>query len=48
LGLRKCFLVQNYSENEKENITIFNLNGGASIWWENLKEFKGLKEIKII
>jgi hypothetical protein len=31
----------------KEMISIFNLNGGASIWWEDLKEIKGLKKIKI-
>jgi hypothetical protein len=34
-------------ENTKENISIFNLNGGASIWWEDLKEVKGLKESKL-
>jgi hypothetical protein len=37
LGLRKYFQVHNYLENTKEKITIFNLNGGASIWWEYLK-----------
>jgi hypothetical protein len=47
LGLRMSFPVHNYSENTKENIAIFNLNGGASIWWEYLKDVKGLKEIKI-
>jgi hypothetical protein len=42
------FQVQNYSENTKVKISIFNLNGGASIWWEDLKEVKGLKESKLI
>jgi hypothetical protein len=44
LGLKKYFLVHNYSENTREWISIFNLNRGASIWWEDLKEVKGLKE----
>jgi hypothetical protein len=40
--------VHNYSENTKEKIAIFNMNGGASIWWEDLKEVKGFKESKLI
>jgi hypothetical protein len=47
LGMRKYFWVHNYSKNTKEKISIFNLNGGASIWWEDLKEVKGLKERKL-
>jgi hypothetical protein len=45
-GLKKYFQVHNYSENTKARIVVFNLNGGASIWWEDLKEIKGLKERK--
>jgi hypothetical protein len=45
-GLRKYFKVHNYSKNTKEKISIFNLNGGASLLWEDLKEVKGLKESK--
>jgi hypothetical protein len=26
---------------------MWNITGGASIWWEYLKEIKGLKEIKL-
>jgi hypothetical protein len=26
---------------------MFNLNGGASIWWEDLKEIKRIKERKL-
>jgi hypothetical protein len=37
----------NYSKNTKESIIVFNMNGGDSIWWEELKEVKGLKEIKL-
>jgi len=47
LGLRKYFWVHNYLENTKENITNFNFNGGASMWWEDLKEIKVLKESKL-
>jgi len=39
--------VHNYLENTKEKISIFNLNGKDSIWWEDLKELKGLKERKL-
>jgi hypothetical protein len=39
--------VHNYSKNTKENIAIFNLNGGDSIWWKDLKDVKGLKESKL-
>jgi hypothetical protein len=43
----KYFLVHNYSKNTKEKIAIFNLNGGASIRWEDLKDVNGLKESKL-
>jgi hypothetical protein len=39
--------VNNYFDNTKERIVVFNLNGGAFVWWEDLKEIKGLKEIKL-
>jgi len=39
--------VCNYFENTKARIAVFNLNEGASIWWEYLKEIKGLKESKL-
>jgi hypothetical protein len=47
VGFEEVFWVHNYSENTKARISIFNLNGGASIWWEDLKEIKGLKERKL-
>jgi hypothetical protein len=46
-GLKKYFQVHYYYENTKARISIFNLNGGTSIWWEELKEIKGLKERNI-
>jgi len=48
VGAKKVFSSTQLLENTKANISIFNLNGGASIWWEDLKEFKGLKESKLI
>jgi hypothetical protein len=44
LGLKKYFRVHDYSENLKARITIFNLNGKASIWWEDLRNVKGIHE----
>jgi hypothetical protein len=44
LGLKKYFGVHDYSENLKALISIFNLNGKASIWWEDLKNVKGIHE----
>jgi hypothetical protein len=42
--LKKYFRVHDYSENLKARITIFNLNGKASIWWEDLRNVKGIHE----
>jgi hypothetical protein len=44
LGLKKYLRVHDYSENLKVRITIFNLNGKDSIWWEDLKNVKGIHE----
>jgi hypothetical protein len=44
LVLKKYFRFHNYSENLKARITIFNLNGKASIWWEDLRNMKGIHE----
>jgi hypothetical protein len=44
LGLKKYFRVHDYSENLKARISIFNLNGKASIWWEDLRNVKGFHE----
>ena len=32
LQIKKYFQVQNYSGNMKERVSIFNMNGRASIW----------------
>jgi hypothetical protein len=46
-GLMNYFHVYNYFDNNMARITIFNLNGGGSIWWEDLKDIKGSKERKL-
>ena len=35
--MKKYFQVQYYSGNMKARVSIFDLNGRASIWWEHLK-----------
>jgi hypothetical protein len=42
LGLKKYFRVHDFSENLKARVATFNLNGKASIWWEDLKNVKGV------
>ena len=44
LGMKKYFQIHDYSRNERDRINIYNLNGRASIWWENLMQVKGVKE----
>ena len=44
LGLKKYFRVHDFSENLKAQVATFNLNGKASIWWEDLKNMKGVRE----
>jgi hypothetical protein len=44
LGLKKYFGVHDFSENLKARVSTFNLNGKASIWWEDLKNVKGVHE----
>jgi hypothetical protein len=44
VGLNTYFRVHVYSENLKAQIAIFNLNVKASIWWEDLRNVKGVHE----
>jgi hypothetical protein len=44
LGLKKYFKVHDFSENLKARVATFNLNGKASIWWEDIKNMKGVCE----
>jgi hypothetical protein len=42
LGLKKYFRLHDFSKNLKARVATFNLNGKASIWWEDLKNVKGI------
>jgi hypothetical protein len=44
LGLKKYFRVHDLLENLKAQVATFILNGKASIWWEDLKNMKGVHE----
>jgi hypothetical protein len=44
LVLKNYFRVHDDSENLKARITIFDLNGKDSIWWEELRNVKGVHE----
>jgi hypothetical protein len=44
LSLKKYFRFHDYSENLKAQISIFNMNGKSSIWWEDLRDVKRVHE----
>jgi len=44
LGMMKYFRIDNYSSRMEANIAIHQLQGQASIWWEQLARVKGLNE----
>jgi hypothetical protein len=44
LGLKKLFRVHDFSKNMKARVVTFKLNGKASVWWEDLKNVKGVRE----
>lgn len=44
LGMKKLFRLHNYLENMKAKITTFSLEGKVYIWWEDVKNFKGIRE----
>ena len=44
LGLKKYFRVHDYSKKSKAQIVIFNLKGKDSIWWEYLRNVKGIHD----
>jgi hypothetical protein len=44
LDIKKYFQIYNYSSNMKFGMAIYNLKRKASIWWQDLKLAKGLKE----
>jgi hypothetical protein len=38
LGMRKYFQLHDYSSNLEARISIYHLQGKASIWWDQLKQ----------
>jgi hypothetical protein len=46
LDINKYFQIYNYSSNMKVRMIIYNLKGKSSIWWQDLKLAKGMKEKK--
>ena len=44
LGMKKFFQLHDYSENMKERTTTFSLKGKVNIWWEDVKNVKGIHE----
>ena len=46
--MRKYFQVQDYFGNMKARVSIFNLIGRASIWWEHFRQVKKINERKIV
>ena len=44
LDINKYFHIYNYSSNMKVKMAIYNLKGKVSIWWQDMKLTKGLKE----
>ena len=47
LGIKKYFQVHDYSGNMKARVSIFNLNGRASIWWEHFKQVRKISERRL-
>jgi len=44
LGMKKLFRLNDYSQNMKARITTISLNGKVDIWWENVKNLRGIHE----
>jgi hypothetical protein len=42
--MRKYFQLHNYSSHAKARVAIYQLKGKASMWWDQLMQFKNLDE----
>lgn len=42
------FRVHNYYDNMKARVATFDLKGKVDIWWENLKNVKGIREKELL
>lgn len=47
LGMKKFFKIHDYFENMKEKIVAYSLKGREDIWWEDLKNVKGIREERL-
>lgn len=47
MGMERYFEVNNYSNMEKNELSIYHLNGRATIWWEHLKNMKDIGDMNI-
>ena len=45
--MKKYFQIYNYSNWLKARMTIYNLTGKDDIWWQDIKQIKGIKEKNI-
>jgi len=48
LGMKKLFILHSYSKNMKSNIATFSLKWKEDIWWEDVKNVKGIWEDDLI
>lgn len=48
LGMKKIFRLDNYSENIKAKIATFSRKGKTNIWWEDVRNVKGIREEQFI
>jgi hypothetical protein len=44
MGMRKYFHLHNYSSHEEGTISIYQLKGKASMWWDHLVQVHHIKE----
>ena len=47
IGLRKFFHLHQYTPNMEARVSIYHLQGKASIWWDQLVKLKDIDEEKI-
>jgi len=42
--MNKFFRLHDYLENMNARITTFNIKGNVNIWWEDVKNLRGIQE----
>ena len=43
-SMKKLFRLHDYVENMKDRVATFSLKGKEDIWWEDVKNFRGIRE----